>query len=71
MENKNESNETKLAVIQNTLSFITEAVKAVDKKVSAGYVTKEEFKPVRIAVYGLVGLILVAVVGAILSQVIK
>ena len=65
-----QSDETKLAVIQTDLTYIKEKLNAVDTKVSSGYVTKEQFEPVRNIVYGLVGLILVAVVGALVALVV-
>ena len=65
-----QSDETKLAVIQTDLTYIKEKLNAVDTKVSSGYVTKEQFEPVRNIVYGLVGLILIAVVGALVALVV-
>lgn len=63
--------EVKLAVMQNDLNYIKEKLNTVDDKVSNHYVSKEEFEPIKKIVYGLVGLILVAVVGALLSVVVK
>lgn len=65
-----QSDEIKLAVIQNDLTYIKDKLNAVDTKVSSHYVSKEEFGPIKNLVYGLVGLILVAVVGALLSLVV-
>lgn len=65
------SDETKLAVIQNDLAYIKEKLTSVETKVSSNYVSKEEFDPVKKIVYGLVGLILVAVVGALISLVVR
>lgn len=66
-----ESNETKLAVIQNDITYIKDKLNSVDNKVSSHYVSKEEFEPIKKIVYGLVGLILVAVVGALVSLVVR
>lgn len=66
----NLSDETKLAVMQTDLTYIKEKLNAVDTKVSSNYVSKEEFEPIRRIVYGVVSLILVAVVGAIVALVI-
>jgi len=66
----NSRDDIKLAVIQNDLTYIKEKINAVDTKVSNSYVSKEEFEPVRKIVYGLVGLILVAVVGALVALVV-
>lgn len=68
------STETKLAVLQNDISYIKEKIRTVDDKVSNSYVTKEEFDakfgPVQKIVYGLVGVILLAVFGAIINIVV-
>ena len=66
----NDSNDIKLAVIQNDLSYIKEKMNAIDNKVSSGYVSKEEFEPIKKIVYGVVSLILVAVVGALVALVV-
>ena len=66
----NQSDETKLAVIQTDLTYIKEKLNAVDNKVSSNYVSKEEFEPIKNIVYGLVSLILVAVVGALVAIVV-
>ena len=65
-----QSDETKLAVIQTDLTYIKEKLNAVDNKVSSNYVSKEEFEPIKNIVYGLVSLILVAVVGALVAIVV-
>lgn len=60
---------TKLAVLETNIIYIKEKLDDIDKKVSSGYVTKEEFEPIKKIVYGLVSLILTAVVGAIVALV--
>lgn len=65
-----QSDETKLAVIQTDLTYIKEKLNAVDNKVSSHYVSKEEFEPIKKIVYGLVSLILIAVVGALVALVV-
>lgn len=66
----NQSDETKLAVIATDLTYIKEKLNAVDQKVSTHYVSKEEFEPIKKIVYGLVSLILIAVVGALVALVV-
>jgi hypothetical protein len=66
----NQSDETKLAVIQTDLTYIKEKLNTVDQKVSTHYVSKEEFEPIKKIVYGLVSLILIAVVGALVALVV-
>jgi hypothetical protein len=65
-----QSEETKLAVIQTDLTYIKEKLNTVDQKVSTHYVSKEEFEPIKKIVYGLVSLILIAVVGALVALVV-
>ena len=67
---ENNKDEVKLAVIQNDLTYIKEKMNAIDTKVSNNYVSKEEFEPIKKIVYGVVSLILVAVVGALVALVI-
>lgn len=62
--------ETKLAIIANDISYIKRDVADIKTNVEHGYVTKDEFEPVRKLVYGLVGIILVAVVGALVGLVV-
>lgn len=66
----NQTDETKLAVMQTDLTYIKEKLNAVDQKVSTHYVSKEEFEPIRKIVYGMVSLILIAVVGALVALVV-
>lgn len=66
----NNRDDIKLAVIQNDLTYIKEKMTAIDNKVSSGYVSKEEFEPIKKIVYGVVSLILIAVVGAVVALVI-
>jgi hypothetical protein len=69
MTNENRD-DIKLAIIQTDLAYIKEKLNAVDNKVSSHYVSKEEFEPIKRIVYGLVSLILIAVVGALVALVI-
>ena len=52
---------------------IDERLKHVEQKIGNGhdpaFVTREEFSPIRAVVYGLVGMILVAVIAGILALV--
>jgi hypothetical protein len=66
-----DSQQTKIALIQKDVEYIKEKVDGVDQKVSTHYVSREEFEPIKKIVYGLVGLILAAVVGALISLVLK
>lgn len=57
---------TNIDWIKKDIGEIKEALKCL----SSEYVTQVEFRPIRQLVYGLVGLILIAVVGALLALVI-
>lgn len=70
MASDSNRDDIKLAVIQNDLTYIKEKMNAIDQKVSSGYVSKEEFEPVRKIVYGLVSIILIAVIGALVALVV-
>lgn len=59
-----------LDTIANDIGYIKEDLKDIKETVGATYVTKDQFEPIRNIVYGLVGLILTAVIVAILSLVI-
>ena len=73
-----ETVKTKIAVMQNDIEHIKGAMddikKIVDdikKNIEDQYITKAEFAPVKQIVYGIVGLIITAVIGALLGIVIK
>lgn len=63
--------EVKIAVIQNDVDYLRTRVDEISDKLDDKFVTQVEFDPIRKLVYGIVGLILVTVVGAILSVVIN
>ncbi len=55
----------KLAVIAKDLEYIKEDVKQILEKLELNYVTQIEFKPVRLVVYSIVGLLLTTIIGAL------
>lgn len=57
-------------VIANDIGYIKDDVKEIKATLSHQYVSKDEFEPIKRIVYGVVGLILVAVVGALVSLVV-
>lgn len=72
------SEETKIALLQQDITYIRENVQNVVNsldKFEEIYVTRKEFEseigPIKKVVYGVISLILVGVVGAILSLVVK
>lgn len=66
-----ETNTTKLAVMANDITYIKERIEHIDEQIGDNYVTKAEFTPIQKIVYGLVGVILLAVAGGLLTTVIK
>lgn len=70
---KSEAVAVAAALLGNDIAHIKEdisEIKASFKEIKALYLTKDEFSPVRNIVYGMVALILVAVVGAIVALVV-
>lgn len=63
--------EDNLAVIANDIGYMKRDIAEIKQTVTHSYVSKDEFEPIKKIVYGLVGLILVAVVGALVSLVVK
>ena len=65
------SNETNIAIILNELQYIKKDVAAIKEQLHADYVTRNEFEPVRKIVYGMVSIVLIAVVTAIVALILK
>jgi len=57
----------KLARIDERTLNIQESLQRVEMELSQNYVSKSEFAPIRLIVYGMVGLVLTAVVGAVIT----
>lgn len=55
----------------NNIQHIMEDLKALKKNLEANFVSKSEFEPVRKIVYGLVGLLLTMVAGAVFALVLR
>ena len=53
------------------ISYIRRDIMEIKDRLGKNYVTRDEFTPVRSIVYGMVGFILLAVVGGIVSFIIK
>ena len=68
---KTPSDQVKLAVIATDISYIKTDISEIKSLVQDQYVTKSEFDPIKRIVYGLVGLTLTAVVGAIMTLVLR
>lgn len=57
--------------METSIKYIQRDIAEIKEKLDEKYVTQDEFKPVKAIVYGMVGLILVAVIGYIISLAIK
>lgn len=68
------SNEVQIALINQSLKNIESKVNNMDTKLDSNFITKDEFEakfsPVRNVVYGMVGIILLAVVTALVALVV-
>lgn len=60
-----------LAVILNKVGYIEKEVTDIKTKLEKEYVTQDQFEPVKKIVYGMVGTILLAVIGAVITLVIR
>lgn len=66
---KKSSGEIASEVLLTKISYIESDLKEVKDMLASGYVTKQEFDPVKKIVYGVVSLILIGAIGAILALV--
>ncbi len=66
----NASEDAKLAVIQNDMNRVKDDLKDIKESVSKNYVTQEEFKPIRMFVYGIVALSLLTLGTALFKVII-
>ena len=58
-------------LLQQDIRYIQRDVSDIKIKLDSHYVTQEAFEPIKKLVYGVVSLILVAVVGGLLALVLK
>ena len=68
---KNNSEKVELAVISTKVDYISQAVGEIKHQLESEYITKAEFAPIQKIVYGMVGLILVGVIGALITLVLR
>ena len=66
-----EDSETTVALIAKDVEYIKKDVGDVKERLEKSYVTREEFDPIKKLVYGIVGLVLTGVVGALLTLIIR
>ena len=61
---------TSVALIINDMSYIKDSIDEIKIALKNEYVTKSEFSPVKLIAFGLVGIILVAVMGSLIALVV-
>ena len=70
MKNNNDL-KTDIAIISTKLDNVQVDVKEIKEKLESDYVTKEEFDPYKRIIQGIITLILTAIVGALLTLILK
>ncbi len=65
------TDETQLAVITTKLDRVTQDVREVKEMVQQNYVTQDQFRPIRIFVYGLIGIALSTIGVAVVNLVVN
>ena len=71
---REENTDIKIAIIQTDIGYIKGKTEEINKKmdtVTSQFVSQTEFNPIKRLVYGLVGLILIAVVTAIFGMILQ
>ena len=58
-------------IVMTKLDYIQRDLVEIKVKLEKDYVTKDEFDPIKKVVYGLVSIMLAALIGSVLSLVIK
>ena len=69
MENTDER--ITLATLKTDLEYIKRDIADIKSVLKADYVTRDEFSPIKSIVYGLVGIVLTSVIGALVALVVK
>lgn len=63
--------DSKLAVMANNIEYIKRDIAEVKLKLERDYVTRNDFEPIRKIIYGIVSIMGVAVVGALMTLVLR
>jgi len=59
--------EITLAVLKNDVEYLKDKINQIDYKLDRIYVTKTEFEPIKNLAYGVMGLILTALIGGAIA----
>lgn len=70
-QSQQDSIETSIAVILTKVGYLEVGFQEIKVLLEKDYVTQDEFEPIRRVVYGMVGLVLLSVLGAIVALVIR
>jgi hypothetical protein len=70
MQKQSNRQEIEMVGIVKDVGYIKNEVTEINRKLEADYITRQEFDPIKKVVYGMVSLILIAVVGALVGLVI-
>lgn len=65
------SDETQLAVMNTKLDRANDDIKEIKKMLESNYVTQEQFRPVRVFVYGLIAIALTSIGFSVINLIIK
>jgi len=65
------TDETQLAVITTKLDRVNQDVREIKDMVQQNYVTQDQFRPIRVFVYGLIAISLTSIGVAIINLIIK
>lgn len=66
-----QNEEVNLALIKQDVSYVKDTVKDIKLQLQSEYVTKDQFAPIQKLVYGITGVILVAVVVGLMNILLK
>ena len=69
--NEEEKANLRHLLLENKLDVLSEDVKEIKEALKEHYVTQDQFLPVKTIIYGLVGIILSSIVGALVLFVIR
>jgi hypothetical protein len=70
-QNRDMNQEVSIGRLQGDLEWIKNELSDIKCKLDSKYVTMESFAPVKNVVYGLVGIILMAVIGGLITLVVR
>lgn len=70
-KNSTPSRKIDQAVLQNDIAYIRADISDIKAALQSNYVTKDQFDPVKRIVYGVASLVMIALVGAFMTLVLR